>query len=143
MSFDLLISDGDLVIKDGDLASITGQKKLIQDLMKICLTTAGANINQPWYGSFISRTLIGSALDTDITATMAQSQLQNCLENLKKLQQLQLSNTLQQVSPDEHIAGISDIRIVRNPIDPRIFQVSVSVLSRSFQQSTVKFDVSN
>lgn len=143
MSWDLLVSNGDLALNNGDLTTITGQQKLIQDILKICLTTAGSNIMQPWYGSFLSRTLIGSTLDTDITTTMAKSQLQNALESLKKLQQLQLMNTLQEVSPDEHIAGISDIQVNRNKFDPRIFEVLIKVLSRSFTQSTVKFDVTN
>lgn len=139
MSFDLKIINGDFVIKNGDLDTITGQDKLIQDIIKICLTTAGANIFQPWYGSFISKTLIGSALDTDITNAIATNQLQNSIENLKKLQQLQATDTLQQVTPDEHIAGITQIDITRNTIDPRLFDVMVKVLSRAFKTTIASF----
>jgi phage baseplate assembly protein W len=139
MSFDLKIINGDLVLKNGDLDAVTGQAKLVQDIMKICLTTAGANIHQPWYGSFVSKALIGTALDASITADIAKNQLQNSLENLKKLQQLQLSDSLQQVTPDEHIAGITEIRVNRNQIDPRLFEVMVKVLSRAFRQTNVNF----
>lgn len=139
MSFDLKIINGDFVIKNGDLDTITGQNKLIQDILKICLTTAGANIFQPWYGSFVSKTLIGSAFDTDITNSIATNQLQNSIENLKKLQQLQLSDTLQQITPDEHIAGITKIEVTRNTIDPRLFDVMVKVLSRAFKTTVASF----
>lgn len=139
MSYDLKIVNGDFTLKNGDLDIVTGQAKLIQDILKVCLTTAGSNIFQPWYGSFLSRTLIGSPLDADITSAIAKNQLQNALENLKKLQQLQIGNSLQQITPDEHIAGITSITVDRNTIDPRLFSVMVKVLSRSFQRTTVNF----
>ncbi len=141
MSFDLKIINGDFVLKNGDLDRITGQQKLIQDILKICLTPAGANIFQPWYGSFINKTLIGNVLDTDVTNAIATNQLQNSIENLKKLQQLQSNETFQQVTPDEHIAGITKIDISRNEIDPRMFTVIVKVLSRAFKQTVVQFPV--
>jgi phage baseplate assembly protein W len=143
MSFDLQIINGDFVLKNGDLATVSGQTKLIQDIMKICLTPAGANIFQPWYGSYITKTLVGSLLDTDITSAIAQTQLQNSIENLKKLQQLQLNDSLQAVSLDEHIAGIQSISVNRNAIDPRLFEVVVKVVSRSFRSTTVNFPLSN
>lgn len=139
MSFDLKIINGDFVLNNGDLDIITGKDKLIQDILKICLTTPNSSIYNPWYGSFISKTLIGSVLDTNITIDMAKSQLQNALENLKKLQQLQLANSFQYVSPDEHIAGIKEIGITRNNIDPRLFSVTIKVLNRSFKQVSANF----
>lgn len=143
MSLDLKITNGDFVLKNGALETLTGQSKLIQDILKICLTPAGANIFQPWYGSHINKTLIGSVLDVGITMDIAQNQLTNAIENLKQLQQLQASNSLQQITPDEHIAGITNINIERDKVDPRIFSVSVKVLSKAFKQATVSFPVSN
>lgn len=141
MSYDLKVIDGDFVLKNGDLDNVTGQNKLIQDILKICLTSAGANIFQPWYGSFINKTLIGNILDTDITSAIATNQLQNAIDNLKKLQQLQANETFQQITPDEQIAGVTDINITRNTIDPRFFTVIVKVLSRAFKQTVVQFPV--
>lgn len=141
MSFDLRIVNGDFVVKNGDLDTITGQTKLIQDILKICLTKAGASIYNPWYGSFVYQALIGSAFDTDITSSIAKNQLQNSIENLKKLQQLQLSESLQSITPDEHIAGINEISITRNQIDLRLFEVSVRVTNRAFKKTTVNFTV--
>lgn len=142
MSFDLLIKNGDLVIQQGDLTSIKGRNKLIQDLLKIALTTAGGNVLQPWYGSLISKTLIGSHLDSDIIFSAAKSQLQNAIENLKNLQNIQAASG-QRVSPDEQISFISDISVIRNTIDPRIFSVIIKVLDRSFGRVSASFNVSN
>lgn len=141
MSFDLKVSNGDLILVNGDLQTITGTNKLVQDIIKICLTPAGANIYQPFYGSFITKTLIGSVLDADITDAIAKNQLQNSIDNLKKLQQLQVLNTLQNVTPDEQIAGIQGISVNRDTIDLRQYNISVSVLSRAFQQVPISFSV--
>lgn len=142
MSFDLSVVSGDLVIKGGDLATITNQKKLIQDLLKIALTTAGSNPLQPWYGSLISKTLIGSVISSDIIISVAKSQLKNAIENLKNLQNIQAASS-QRVSPAEQISFISDINVVRNIADPRIFSVIIKVLDRSFGNVSTSFNVSN
>lgn len=142
MSFDLKIKNGDLVIKDSDLDTVNGADKLVQDLLKVALTTAGANILQPWYGSLVSRTLIGSYLQSDIIFAIAKTQLQNSVESLKTLQNIQIS-TGQKVTPDEQIAFINDISIIRNSADPRIFQVVIKVLNRSFGRVSAAFTMNN
>src|ERR1039458_5609818 len=38
MSFDLKLINGDLVIQNGELQTVTNSEKLIQDILKICLT---------------------------------------------------------------------------------------------------------
>ncbi len=144
MSFDLQVKNGDVVIgKDGDLALVQGQSKLIQDLIKICQTDAGALPYAPWYGSFISKTLIGSVLNTNITIDIAKNQLQNSIENLKKLQQLQVSNGTQALTLDEQLSAIMGISISRNTNEPRAFDVSVSVLSKGFNKVNLSFSINN
>ncbi len=140
MSFDFKIRSGDLVLQNGDLKIVINSEKLIQELLKICLTAAGANPLHPWYGSYISRTLIGSPLGTNIVIQVAQSYLQNAIENLKKLQELQIKS-FQKVSPDELIGSILDISIIRNNIDPRLFDVRVKVLTRGSKPITTAFTV--
>ncbi len=140
MSYDLLISGGDLVIKNGNLSMVTGQTKLVQDILKICLTKLGSNIFQPWYGSSVNRSIIGTVLDDDISFTVARTQLQTAIENLKKVQELQAAKG-QKMTPDEQIAYITDISISRNKIDFRLIQVSINVLTKSFSKSTVNFMV--
>ena len=142
MSFDLNVQNGDLVIQNGQLALVTGQTKLVQDILKICLTKIGSNIFQPWYGSAISSSMIGSFLAEDITMSIARTQLQTAIENLKKVQELQAS-TGQKMTPDEQISYITDISISRNPIDFRLIQVKISVLTKSFSKSTASFTTGN
>ena len=75
MSFDLQIIAGDLVINNGQLQTVTDSNKLVQDILKICLTAAGSNPLQPWYGSFISRTLVGNPNYTSVLIQIAKTQI--------------------------------------------------------------------
>lgn len=141
MSFDLKVSGGDLVISGGDLQTVVDSEKLIQDLLKIALTPAGSNPSFPWYGSFISRTLIGSVLDTSIILQVGQSQLQNSIQTLMDLQKSQVKSG-QSVSADEQINSILDISIGRSKKDPRFFIVKIKVLSKGFKPISTAFEVS-
>lgn len=141
MSFDLKIINKDLVINNGKLQTVTDSEKLIQDILKICLTTAGSNPLHPGYGSFLSRTIIGSPLHTSILVQVAQSQLSTALENLKNLQNAQ-SKSFQRVSADEQISAILDISILRNQIDPRLFDIRIKALTKGLKPITTNFRVS-
>jgi phage baseplate assembly protein W len=140
LSFDLQITKGDLVLKNSDLSTIKGQNKLIQDILKIALTEAGSNVLQPWYGSMLSKTLIGSPLQSDIIISVAKTQLQNALETLKNLQNIQVASG-QKMDPSEQLAFIKNIDIQRNQVDPRMFSVKISVLNRSFGTVSVSLNV--
>lgn len=141
MSFDLKISNGDLVIKNGDLQTVIDSEKLIQDILKMCLTTAGSNPIHPWYGSFISRTIVGSPLYTNVLVQIAKSQLNTALDNLKSLQDLQVKS-FQRVSADEQISAILDISIIRNQLDPRLFDIRIKALTKGLKPITTSFRVS-
>jgi phage baseplate assembly protein W len=142
MSFDLKIINNDLAISSsGDLQKVVDTDKLVQDILKICLTTAGSNPLQPWYGSFLSRSVIGSALSTDILVSIAKSQLNSALNDLRNLQNLQVQS-MQKVSADEQIAAILGINVLRNQIDPRLFSVSIKVLTKGTKAPTTNFTVS-
>jgi phage baseplate assembly protein W len=141
MSFDLKLINGDLILKNGDLQKVENSEKLVQDILKLCLTTAGSNPIHPWYGSFISRTIIGSAMDTSILVQISKSQLNTALENLKKLQELQVKS-FQRVSADEQIAAISNISVIRSQLDPRIFTVKISVLTKGTKPINASFNIS-
>jgi hypothetical protein len=140
MSYDLKVSNGDLVLNNGDFRLVKDGEKLIQDILKIALTPTGGDPLQPWYGSFISRTLIGSPLGTNIIMQVAQSQLQNALENLRGLQQAQIKS-FQAVTPDEQLGAISDISIVRNTTNPTLFDVRIKVISKGFKSINTSFTV--
>lgn len=140
MSFDLKIQGGDLVINNGLLKTVVDTEKLIQDILKLCLTTAGSNPLHPWYGSFITRTLVGNPLHTTVLVQIGKSQLNTALQNLKDLQDIQLKS-FQRVSADEQIAAILDISINRNQIDPRLFSVTVQALTKGLKPITTSFSV--
>jgi len=141
MSFDLKISNSDLVISNGALKTVVDSEKMIQDILKMALTDAGSNPMHPWYGSFVSRTLIGNPNYNSMLVQIGKSQLTTALENLKKLQELQVKS-FQRVSADEQIAAISDISIVQNEIDPRLFDVIIRVISKGLKPLTTAFTVS-
>jgi hypothetical protein len=142
MSFDLKLSKGDLVIKNGLLQTVVDSEKLIQDILKISLTTAGSNPLHPWYGSFISRTIIGNPNYTSVLVQIAKSQLSTALQNLKDLQDIQVKS-FQRVSADEQISAISDISIVQNQINPTLFDIRIDVISKGFKPITTAFRISS
>jgi hypothetical protein len=140
MSFDLKIISGDLSIKNGDVQKITDNDKLIQDLLKICVTPAGSNPLQPWYGSLLSKTMIGSPMKNDMILQISKIQLENALQNLKSQQERQ-SRQFQNMSPFEQINYIQDISISRSSEDYRLYKVRVTVLSKGLKSLTTTFDV--
>jgi len=141
MSFDLRIINGDLVIQNGDLRTVTDSEKLIQDILKICLTNVGANPLNPGYGSFLSRTIIGNPMYTSTIVSIAKTQLTTCLNNLQTLQQAQIKSR-QRMTADEQLAAISDISVVRSTLDPRLFNVTIKGMTKGFKPITTAFQVS-
>lgn len=141
MSFDLRILNGDLVINNGALGVVTDSAKLIQDILKILLTDVGADPLQPSYGSYLSRSVIGNAMENGAIVQIAKSQINTCLTNLQQLQQLQIKS-MQQVSADEQLAAITGISVVRSTFDPRLFNIKVSGLTKGYQSVTTEFSLS-
>jgi hypothetical protein len=141
MSFDLKIINGDLVINQGDLQTVKDSEKLIQDILKICLTDVGSNPLHPSYGSYLSRSVIGNPQSTSVIVQVATSQLNTCLTNLQYLQQLQIKS-FQKVSADEQLAAILGISVVRSSFDPRLFNVKVKCITKGFQPVSTAFSIS-
>lgn len=141
MSIDLKVINGDLVINNGELQTVQNSEKLIQDILKILLTDIGADPLQPAYGSFLSRTVIGTALANANIVQIAKSQINTCLSNLQQLQQKQVQS-MQKVSADEQLAAVTGISVIRSVSDPRLFNVKVSGLTKGFQPVSTAFTVS-
>jgi hypothetical protein len=142
MSFDLQIIGGDLVVKNGLLQTVVDSDKLIQDILKICLTTAGTNPLHPWYGSFISRTLIGNPNQTSVLVQISKTQLTTAITNLQQLQALQLQS-FQRVSADEQLTAIMDISVVQSIVNPTLFNIKVQVLSKGLKPVSTNFMVNS
>jgi hypothetical protein len=141
MSFDLQIVNGDLSIaNNGDLAIVEDVQKLIQDILKMCITPAGALAFYPWFGSVMSRGLIGSVYDDRFLTSTSISQLTSSLNNLKALQ-LEQAKTSQPITPGEHIAAIKSIDVQRSTNDPRYFAVYVSVITKALTKANTSFTV--
>lgn len=141
MSFDLKIVNADLVVSQGALQTVVDSEKLIQDILKICLTDVGGNPIHPSYGSFLSRSVVGNAQHTSVVVQIAKSQLNTCLSNLQYLQTLQIKS-LQKVSADEQLAAITGISVVRSAFDPRLFNVKISCVTKGFKPITTAFSIS-
>ena len=141
MSFDLRIVNGDLAIQNGDLRTCSDSEKLIQDILKICLTPVGANVSNPWYGSYVSRSLIGNPMGSSITIQMCQSQLQSAIENIMTLQKMQVK-TAQPVTADELLGSISGINVSRNKNNPTVFSVQVTATTKGFKPISTSFTIS-
>jgi phage baseplate assembly protein W len=140
LSYDLKIIAGDLVVNQCSLVTVVDSEKLIQDILKICLTAAGTNPLHPWYGSFISRTLIGNPNQNSMLVQIAKSQLTTALTNLQQLQTLQLQS-FQRMSADEQITAILDISVLQSQVNPTLFNVRVQVLSKGLKPISTSFAV--
>lgn len=123
MSYDFKISNGDFAIgSNGDFKRAENTEKLIQDILKICITPLGGNIFFPWYGSPVNATLVGNPMDMEFLSTVASGQLQNSLQALQTMQQEQAKR--QKVTPFEQIAAVKQVQIERNQVDPRFLRLS-------------------
>lgn len=141
MSFDLKIVNGDLVVSQSDLQTVVDSEKLIQDILKICLTDVGGNPVHPSYGSFLSRSVVGNPQQTSVVVQIAKSQINTCLTNLQYLQTLQVKS-LQKMTADEQLAAVTGISVVRSAFDPRLFNVKISCVTKGFKPITTAFSIS-
>jgi len=142
MSFDFKIKGGPnrgavLVIGvDGDLQKVENTEKLTQDVIKIAISPLNPRTG---YGSLISKTLIGNVLPMDFLVSTAENQINNCLNNLQKLQKEQSSRQL--VSAAEQLAAIQQVKIERNQTDFRFFEVVIKVLAKDFSTVSTQFSI--
>jgi len=129
MSFDLKIENNNLNLNpDGSLQTVHDNNKLAQDVVKGILTPLGSNKFFRWYGSMISARVVGNILSASQTEAEIERAIYNTLSNLIALQKVQART--QYVSAGETIAAIKNITAARDPVDPREWEITVSVLTR-------------
>jgi hypothetical protein len=138
MSFDFKIVNQDLSLKDGQLQTVTDEQKLVQDILKICLTPIGVNPFFTAYGSYLSAALIGNPSNDKMIVDIAKNQLTSCLNNLKSLQASQI-NSYQRLSADEQLAAISSIDIYRNPNDYRVYTIDIKCITKGLKKLNASF----
>jgi phage baseplate assembly protein W len=133
MSFDLALNMGDLKINnDGTINTVAGNSKLRQDILKILLTEIGDNKFHPKYGSHIGTLQIGSSADNKLIALDLEASARTALENLVSLQRSQ--SRRQRLSSGEVILEIINVKVARDTVDPRLYNIFVSVLTQELTE---------
>lgn len=129
MSFDIKISGGDISIgSNGDLNTVYDNDKLKQDIIKILLTKMGENRFHSSYGSKVGALEIGYVADKELVELDLKSSVEDAIRYLMRAQQNQQQR--QYLTPGEVIAGIKDIKAERDRLDPRMYNIYVSVYTK-------------
>lgn len=129
MSFDLKIFNGDIVINNsGDLDTVFDNDKLRQDIIKILLTKLGENSYHATYGCKIGALEVGHVVDRDILEIDLRTAVETAIKYLIRAQQDQAK--YQYLTPGEIIAGIKDIQVYQNQLDPRMFNIFIAVFTK-------------
>jgi hypothetical protein len=133
MSFDLKLERGDIVLgQSGDVQVVTGNAKLKQDIIKILLTQIGDNKFHQGYGSYIGSIQIGSYADEKLVTLDLESSARTALRNIMSLQRAQ--SRRQVLSPGEIIVDILNVSITRDNLDPRMYNIFISVLTQDLTE---------
>jgi len=140
VSFDLKLESGDIKFSpEGELDTVTGFDKLKQDVIKILLTEVGENDYHPWYGSKLGQAVVGRATTFNITLRNVELAVTTSLENLAFLQNEQLQ--YQTVTPAEAISAINFVNVEREPLDPRQWNIRVSVFTKALTEISEDFSI--
>ena len=133
MSFDLALEKGDIKINaDGSMKTVTGNPKLRQDILKILLTSLGDNKFHPKYGSHIGALQIGHYADNKLISLDLEASARTAVRNLMSLQRSQ--SRRQTLNPGEIIIDILDISVARDEVDPRLYNIFLSVLTQDLTE---------
>jgi hypothetical protein len=135
MSFDLQLSGGDIVFSQGDVSIVENGDLLVQNITKLLSTPKGSNTYIPAYGSLLDM-FIGSGYTQNFSNTMATQEVLSSLGFLQSQQKKQL-NQNQIVTQDEQLGAVLSCDVSQAPYDLRLFQISVTVVSKSFQNHNV------
>lgn len=140
MSFDLKIKNGDISLnRDGSITTVIGNNKLRQDILKILLTDLGSNKYHKRYGSYIGRLNIGDISDNMLISLDLERSAMNAVKNLMALQRFQAKK--QGLSPGEIIVDINSVSVTRDDLDPRLYNITVSVMTREITDFTTSLSV--
>lgn len=140
MSFDLKIKNGDISLNnDGSITTVFGNSKLRQDILKILLTDLGSNKYHKKYGSYIGRLNIGDISDNNLVILDLERSVRNALKNLMALQRFQ--SRKQGLSPGEILVDINNVIVERDDLDPRLYNITVSVMTKEITELTTSLAV--
>jgi len=125
MSFSLRLNNGDLALEGRSFATVTGSKKLVQDLKCAILTELGTYPEQPEFGSNVED-LIGQS-DQTVVSTMLQAEINRICKNYQS-QQIARNNRDSAsygritITPEEALLAIDSIEtfFVENKVLARV-----------------------
>jgi phage baseplate assembly protein W len=133
MSFDLSIEKGDIKISSsGSVETVSENSKLKQDIVKILLTDLGDNKFHPKYGSYVGALQIGHYSDNKLMSLDIESSAKNAIKNLIALQRAQARR--QALTPGEIIVDVLSVMVKRDTVDPRLYNIFVSVLTQELTE---------
>jgi len=135
MSFELKIKNGDISLEDdGTISIVSGNEKIRQDIIKIILTKLGENRFHPNYGSNTGYLQIGQAIDQGVIELDIQQSAESAIRYLIALQREQSKKQL--LSSSEVIVDINFVKIERNEVDPRLYNIYISVITQKLETIT-------
>lgn len=139
MSRDLQILNGDVVLNGaGDLVLIEKHEKLAQDALKIIFTEQSSNKYHPEYGSLLGEINIGQPQSRQwIEGNLIEASIQNALIQLGKYQAEQI--TFQDTTPEELLFSVERVAIEPDAVEPRQFNIAVTISSQALQTVEVSF----
>ena len=133
MSFDLKLTYGDISLgPDGSVNIISGNNKIRQDIKKIILTKLGDNKYFPKYGSALGSYSIGGMADKELMELNLKQSISSALQLLISLQREQSKRQI--LSPTEIIMQINEIKAERDQVDPRLYNIYISVTTQSLEK---------
>ena len=136
MSEDLALRRGDLAIgADGDLQLVRNTTKLTQDVLKVIHTPLGSNPFSPRIGSPLTAVNVGELLDSNFAEQRVETGVEQAIQLIRNIQQQQ--EIQQEVTAAEKIRDILEIIATRNELEPRQFDISISVQSDDLTSVTI------
>lgn len=135
MSFDLKIEGGDIKINsDGTLSTVFDNNKLRQDIIKLLLTKLGENKFHPNYGSQVGSITIGHVPDQELLEIDLRASVEDSIRRLMSLQKNQ--SRKQYLTPGEKIISILGVNAERDTVDPRLYNIFISVQTGALTEIT-------
>lgn len=140
MSFDIKITGGDISIgRSGALETVFDNNKLRQDIIKILLTNKGENKFHKSYGSKVGALELGYVADQELVELDLQSSVEDAISYLINAQKIQ--QRFQYLTPGETIVSINNIFVERDLLDPRMYNIFVSVYTKKLTVITESIPV--
>ena len=133
MSFGLKLQGGDPKLsREGLVETVIKNKKLRQDIVKMLLTNKGSIKYHREYGSELGIISSENHFNNQITEATIEQTVYDGISKLITLQRLQMQK--QVLSPAEMILSVKGVVVQRDPGDPRLYNVFVSVITQQLSE---------